>query len=547
MVVYHMLKLHSLPVDLCTTSGHQESVVRHTSFELVKSLTAVASVTSVVLPNNRRQFRFFLGALIAWLLVQSAYPLYQWFTYGHLFYTNADDESSYLQYDFARASRAISRSSEYLVVWLHELGVASGVQNLLFDTVCTIGIALFTRAAFLYAGFNQHLAGRNALLLLICPLLLGGANSAIQNLYWWNLSSQNISWLAVPQAPYTPFVRTPEPQFSLLLLSIATYAALRWRRYWPMYAITPLLYAFVAIPVLYATLTFQGMQILRRKAWSPWLAAPASFILIGAFLGAYHALMVPAIQKEFLVSTHSPVLSFSAVIGSLIALLGFRACPRDRRALLCVAATAPLVALNQQIISGWVGTPHSHEQYMGVICSSLVCILGLNRRSISAAVMIVVVGMAAYSQWKTFEINRWVTERLDWTEELFAALRDDSARVAINDVNLAMNANMIFPRQPSTAFGYERSFATPMSARHVREYLAAREYIRRDPRVEVLYHDLLQILDKAYAFQGRDAAFVHLYLRPPPTPLYDLNVVPTDLPPTTLRIFSLRQSSPNGS
>lgn len=502
--------------------------------------------TSVANPTpRRREGRFatglFVTALLGVLLVQNAYPVYQVFTYGRLFYANADDEPSYLQYDFALASRALSRSSAYLVVALHDVGIPAGVQNLLFDVVCTIGIAVFARRAFLAAGFEEGSASRNAFLLLIVPLLLGGANPLVQKLYWWNLDSHAIRWIAVPQGPYSPLVRTPEPQFSLLLVTIATSVALRRRAFWPLYAVLPLLYTFVTVPVLFVALTLHLRATLNRKRWPTWVAPLVAFTVIGVLLGVYHALFVSATMKEFLVATRLPIVSFTGLLGCTIAALGHWHCPAERRPLLWAVAAAPLAAVNEQLFSGWLAAPHCHEQYMGVACCSLAAVLALNGRWLTILVMIVATVQFAVHARREFMTQRWVAERLDWNEELLMALREDSSHTAINDVNLAMNANMLFARQPSTAFGFERSFAAVATDAQVRDYLAAREQVLRDPQLAPQFRDLFNALDTAYAFQGRNIAPLHLYRRPLASPVFDVKTVPDDLPATTLRVFTLRK------
>lgn len=490
--------------------------------------------------HSRLAIWSFVVALTGMLVVQNAFPIHQAVTYGRLFYANADDEPSYLQYDFAKATRGLSRSSAYLVVALHDVGIPAGVQNVLFDVVCTVGIAVFVRRAFLAAGFHAGAAGRNAILLLILPLLLGGADTLVQKLYWWNLNSHAIEWFAVPQGPYSPLVRTPEPQFSLLLVSIAAAIAVRRRAFWPLYAVLPLLYTFVTVPVLFVTLTLHGRQLLRRRMLPLWLAPLTSFVVIGGLLGVYHVLFVSASMKEFLVATRLPLLSFTGLLGCMIAVLGHRHCPRERRPLLWAVAVAPLVAVNEQVISGWLAAPHCHEQYMGVACCSLAAVLALNRRWVTILVMLVAAAQFVDHGRREFATQRWVVERLDWTDELFTALRDDSPQVAINDVNLAMNANMLYPHQSSTAFGFERSFAAVAGEEQVRAYVSARGQILRDPQLAPQFRGLFAALDTAYAFQGRNIAPLHLFRRPLASPVFDVTTVPSDLPATKLRIFTLR-------
>jgi hypothetical protein len=482
--------------------------------------------------------------LTAILLSQNAYPLVQWATYGKLFYANADDEPAYLQYDFAKASRAVSRSSEYLVIACHELGLSAGVQNLLFDVVCTLGIAFFVRRTFLAFGFDAVTASRNALLLLVLPLMFGGANPLIQKLYWWNLDSKLITWLSVPQGPYTPLARSPEPQFSLLLLSSASWFAVRRRAYWPIYVCAPFLYAFVVIPVLFTTLTLHGRDFAQRCGWNPRWAPVFAFLFVGGFLGLYHALLVPAATLDFLIPTHSPMLSFSGVLALAIAAVGNRVCRPELRPLLWTVAFAPFVALNQQVISGWLAVPHNHEQYLGVLCTSLACLLVLRGRIANVAAIVVAAALFAHHSYHAVTIGNWVTSRLDWNEELFTALREHSADVAINDINLAMNASMIYPRQPSTAFGFERSYAVVATEANLRRYVAARDEILRDTMLAPQFRELLTLLDEAYSLQGRNFAALHVHRRPPVAPRYDLRDYAGGDSPPKLYVFPLRPASP---
>ena len=128
--------------------------------------------------------RLFAIIVVLIMGVSCGYPAYQLSqTDGLLFYTNAHDETSYLQYDFSKASQGPTRGSQYLVTALHKIGLSGGWINLLFDLLAIPVFLFFTAKSLCLLGFNEKKANLCAFSMVFLPLLFGGLNPWIYQLF----------------------------------------------------------------------------------------------------------------------------------------------------------------------------------------------------------------------------------------------------------------------------------------------------------------------------------------------------------------------------
>lgn len=201
---------------------------------------------------SRPLFYLMIFALIA---MTAALPVYQALqTGGYVFYMTAYDETTYLQYDFSKAVQGPARPGQYLVTLGHELGLSGGWLNALFDAATLLAFPLLGRAILLRLGLETRTAQMGALLLMVLPMLVGTPNPLIARLHDWHDRAGWIYWLNMPEMFASALIRSPEPQFSLLLLAAGVWVAVRFRSYWPVYLTIPFLYPFVALPAAFATL-----------------------------------------------------------------------------------------------------------------------------------------------------------------------------------------------------------------------------------------------------------------------------------------------------
>lgn len=445
----------------------------------------------------------FLAAALLLVLAMNAPALLQLArTGGPLYYANGDGEPLYLQYGTSLATQSLfSRSSQYPVTAMHLAGLSGGWINLLWDLAMPLAFLFLVRGIGRELDLGERRSTLLAFLATLGPALVSASNPAVQALFDATLAHGTVRWLAVPGGAFLPLVRTPEPQFSLVVLAAAVLLGLRRRSFLPVYACLPLLYPFVAIPAAFVAL---GLHL--RQAALAWVAVAAACGLVFALTAGPEA-------RALMVETRLPFVSFTSVVGVAAWLALRRGMREDLRRPALLLALAPLAAMNVHVISGWAAVPVNTEQYAGVETVALVLALGLRRPSVAAAVCAVAVGLwvpevAAQARWSA------TAPVLDGP--MLQALRTEPERVAVSDRRLVRVLAMVHPRQPMTALDPWQTwrFYVPLGGAaeddRFGRYLDARAEILRDPRREQEYRPLLQILDAGYAHRSEDSLLYHM-------------------------------------
>ncbi len=453
----------------------------------------------------------FLIAVLTLTLVQNAYPIYQAIsTGGYLYYINAWDETSYLQYDFSKAGQSLTRISQFVVTAGHEFGLSGGWINFLFDIVLFPVVLIAARGCFLQLDITKQRATECAIIVGFLPLAFGGFNPIVSRLFTWNLTSGMIYWFTVPEAFFLPFVRSPEPQFSLAVLSCCAWLSLRRRSFLFVYLCLPFLYPFVAVPTAFIVVSLHIHHRFRAHRWSNWAAPMAAFGLITCGMWIHLHTLIPHEARMFLAETRLPLLSFTFLLGAIVAWWGHRRCPREYRFLVWILAIAPLFAANHQIVTGLLGVPNAYEQYVGVICVALIAIFVVRSAWLTKVLVCVSLLLAFGAGLRTVRANLQYAAQFQMGEELLESLRVDSGKVAINNIVLAQMSNMLFPRQPPTLLGYEKSYAALCSEDILREYRCARQTLLDNPETAPHFQEVIDVLDTAYRYQGADFVLVHV-------------------------------------
>lgn len=438
-----------------------------------------------------------LGAV---LLLALAYPLWQLATGAPVVYTNGFDEHSYLQYDFSREVQSATRPGQYLVTLGHELGLSGGRLNLLFDlgTLCAFW-ALVT-ACFRRLGWASWRAAAGALLLLGAPLLLGTLLPPGAALFEWNVRSGAIAWLNVPDLHGSALLRSPEPQASFVLLGLGIYAALRFRTIWPAYVPLPLLYPFVAIPAAFVVLACH----LHARSGRPLgaLAAAAAAVLAAAW--AYDRLLVSDRLHSLMVPSAWPLVSLSALVALAIYALLRSGMPPALRFPALAIALSPLVASNQQLLTGYLAQPINFERYAGTFAVALVLAIALaNRRRLLAVAALVALLLFARAGLLDFKLNHASLSRLPQSPALVEALRTDAAHTVVDDITLSDTLNLMHPKQPALALGYNRTFVA-LADRVLPDYLCVKQRILLDHPRHAGLRWILGVMDHAFEYSGQD-------------------------------------------
>lgn len=450
-----------------------------------------------------RRHAFLASALLLVLALNAPALLQLARTGGPLYYANADGEPLYLAYTVSLATQSLfSRTGQYPVTAMHLAGLSGGWINLLWDLVLPLAFLLLVRQVGRALGLGERRAALLAVLAFLGPALLTASNPAVRALFDWNLAHPTVRWLAVPGGTFLPMVRTPEPQFSLTVLSAGVLVGLRRRSFLPVYACLPFLYPFVAVPA-----AFVALALHLRRPWLAWAAVAGACALVFALTAGPEA-------QDLTVATRAPILSFTS-----LASLGLWAALRpsfreDLRRPALLLALAPLAAENVHLLSGRLAVPVNVEQYAGVECAALILALGLRRPSAAVAAC----GVA---------VLLWMPQPLAEARTVLAlpvpdarmleALRTEPERVAVSDRLLVRVLSMVHPRQAVTALDpwqtwrfYVPLGGAPEEDRRFERYLDARAEILRDPRRAEEYRALLRVLDAGYAHRQEDSLLYHM-------------------------------------
>jgi hypothetical protein len=465
--------------------------------------------------------RALLALVIACLIgVTAIFPLYQGvLTGGYLFYENGSDEASYLQYEFSRAVQSVTRPGQYGVSLMHEWGLSGGWINAVWDLGMWLALPVLLHAIWRRVGWTQRQATLGALLVLVLPHAVLHTNPLIKALSDWNGRSGALYWLNMPDVDLSPFMRTPEPQFSLLFLAVGLLLALRWRVHWPVYATLPFMYPFVSIPV-----GFVALACHLRARW-PFARGAAAGPLVAAFLAlsagcwAYYAWLVTGKTRLLVTPSSLPLISFTALV-ALGLFVALRAHIEVRHRFFALAvALAPLAASNQQLLSGHIPQPSNFERCVGVIAVAIVVTLALKahaRWGLAAGVA----GGALFvlSAYHTFRLDQAYMLRLPMTPALVDALKTDSAHVAVKDPFVASRLGMVHPRQAMTALAFERTYVN-MADRYIGEYRCIKRQLAAEhPGV---YEGAFGLLDEAYEYGSQKFVMAHIYRKSTFVKLHD--------------------------
>ena len=460
---------------------------------------------------SSRDFAGLVGLIVLGLI---AFPLYQGLiTGGYLFYTTGMDESSHLSFFYARyvaSSFGRMRYSSHLVSLLHSAGLSGGYINLVLDVTCSILTLAFAKRAFTRFGYNESAARSAALLCYILPLIFTPFNPAISLLASVHFDPSIMPWLTMPWNAEVPFIRSPEPQLSWLILSLVVGTTANTRALpWALLAVSPLLYTFVQVPTV-----FVAISLLVHKRFSLWVALLTSFAVCGGATLAYVHLTGATKLSQLFILSHAPLVSFCGLCGILLLSLIRPRVTADTFSVATTLVASIWAVQNTQLLSGTLVTPVNFENYWGVaVLGYLVTVAIIQRVTLLRAWVYCAMILFATVSLSIFEVNRVIFERLQLPRETIATLATSSSRLACNDLYLATYLDLVHPRQPPTAFSWARTYDFSSNIQYD-TYLCAREEIRRS----TFSHNFIRLLEALdFGFQSRGAdMFMSLGRQPIP-------------------------------
>lgn len=450
---------------------------------------------------------FFFACLAVIVLGFCAVPIYQfWVTGGPIFYTTNVDEASHLSYWYANYVIEESgrlRASSQLVRWLHSVGFSGGYINVCMDILSTPLIALCFLRVYTKIGLTGGQARLASLLTFLFPLLFSCFNPAMAALNDVRLETELVKWISNPQNSEVLFLRSPEPQMSWVLLAlVAAFSASPIILAFAGLLISPLLYPFVRLPVLFLSFTILSSTKIGYR-WG----AVASFLVLSLITMMFVHNYAERSLLQFFIFSHLPVLPITGLL-SLLLVFGLTRGGRfpHRLANMCWLIVASIwAAENVQIISGWLVTPVNFEQYWGVFVLGVLAALFVTFVS-SHSTLWLAIAMIGYILHATvlFRTNIEVFRALNNQRAVFSALSDSPNRVVCNNLYLATYLDLAFPKQAPTALSWTRTLHAGNNDNY-RSYICMKEALQSLPQRDVSsFKDVFSQLEDGYLVKGSD-------------------------------------------
>ncbi|MFN3428709.1 MAG: hypothetical protein ACK46X_02020, partial [Candidatus Sericytochromatia bacterium] len=338
--------------------------------------------------------------------------------------------------------------------------------------------------------------------MVVLPQAAMVINPVMSRVSGWIHGSGAMTWLNPPFYHHSPLLRSPEPQFSLMLVALAVWAAVRWRSVWVVYAVLPFLYPFVAIPVAFVAIAWH-LRSLWRPTWRLSTAGPLaiSALAVATVCLTYYTFLLAPSVRSVLIASHMPLVSITSALALALYAILRRHIAEPHRFVALAAALAPMVASNQQVLSGHIPQPSNFEHSLGCVAVAVVAVLGCQALRWWRLAALALGGYLFFSTISLdFRLNRHAMSGLPMTPALLTALREDPAHTVVNNIHMASVLNMVHPRQESTALALERTWVG-LPASYVAEYRCIKGQILKEHPAAFSFP--LHLLDEAYQYGGQ--------------------------------------------
>ena len=204
-------------------------------------------------------------AYILIFLIVSSWVI-PWFiaicTSEQLMYVNAWDEETYLTYQGGWGALNLSgyRTDGLIILMFQYLGLSGAETNFIFDVIVTPFTILLISKAMVNCGVKLKLAVPLSFILLFPSVLFNSANPLV-NL----LTNIPGDIFFAGKEGYNSALRTPEPQFSLLLISISFYMFSRNKKILMLICPIFFVYPFLTISYIFLVLLYYINRIHEVK------------------------------------------------------------------------------------------------------------------------------------------------------------------------------------------------------------------------------------------------------------------------------------------
>jgi hypothetical protein len=183
----------------------------------------------------------FASYLVPWIIALCSGPI--------VTYVNAWNEETYLSYQGAMSGRNLpGYYALHLSVLAHRMGMSGLLQNFIADVFVPTAVFWFVMATFARLSRPRSLSVAYAAIIMFGSVLFNYANPFIARAFG---PERKTGHLLPGLESYASILKTPNPEFSYLLIAAAFYFFVRTRRMWILLLPIPLLYWFVAAPYLF--------------------------------------------------------------------------------------------------------------------------------------------------------------------------------------------------------------------------------------------------------------------------------------------------------
>lgn len=425
--------------------------------------------------------------------------LYQWWSgYPAIFYSNALDEGSYLQYDQSQfVSTHMVRPSQYIVTAMHELGISGGLINVVFDIFSPVVLWALTAYCVTFVGYSHRKAAVVSLAIILSPVLFVRINPIMDYLFTIVAEGTLISWVTTPAAFFAPIVRTPEPQSTYILIAAALALSLRFRTFIPAFVVFPILYSFVALPYAFGlTSIFFATRPFSRNL-HPAILAGGTAAFLSAALAIYFNYFMGDYAKHLALESRLPLFSITGTVTLLLYFAARSELSADARRIWMLLALTPWFAANHQIFSGFLAQPSNCESYVGAPIAGAMAVLLCAKHTFK--LQFLMSGLAAMyvlsGIWWTRD-NIASFGNLGTSDPLMQSLRINSEAVAVPDPLLATRLNLVYAKQKPTALSVNRVYIG-VTSESLDRYVCSKQSIAAQSAATE-FSGILVFLDSAY-------------------------------------------------
>jgi len=252
--------------------------------------------------------------------------LYAYLSSNLFIYVNAWDEETYLTYQAALglSTRPSHFTASLFTLFFQKIGISGSIQNLVFDFILIPIITILLYKILLKFKINHFYAFVFSIIILFSSVLFNYSNPWLVEIF----PIRNIQFMMFGYESYASILRTPNPQLSYLLVSIAIYIFQKKHKDIILFLPLPFLYFYVAIPYFYFLIIYLYLKFFNKNinfintlksSLLAYIVIALGMILMNKFI--LQNTIIVARSKEFYFETHEifiPLVSIVSIIFSII-------------------------------------------------------------------------------------------------------------------------------------------------------------------------------------------------------------------------------------